>query len=52
MYVSVTWNELRFKGIVQHFGKYAYSRSCGELHEKIDTTLISLEKYVAAAASR
>ncbi len=29
------------KGIVRHFGKYAFSISCQELDEKIDTTLHS-----------
>lgn len=31
---------IRFKGMVQHFGKYAHSLSCQELDETINTTLM------------
>ncbi len=54
----ISWSQF-LKGVVEYFGQYAYSLSCWELDEKIDTTLsvkllqpaavaVSLEYHLAA----
>ena len=39
---SLNMSFLGVKGMVDHFGKQAYSFSCRELDEKIDLTLMSV----------
>ncbi len=42
MNMILSWSEVIIKGIVCHFGKYAFSLSSWELDENIDTALISV----------
>lgn len=39
--IFILFSSLMFRGIVQHFGKFAYLLSCWDIDKKTDTTVMA-----------